>query len=115
MSVAETIAADASEAVSALDSLASVAAYAAIGAAWAAYRRSQEIPWPAIGGGEVLKAQSRLHHLAEGHACGRPDGEPDLEAIRAAAEDLAAKVRRYCGDDAADYVNGTEGEIGNVA
>lgn len=110
MSVTEAITADASVAISALDSLASVAAYAAIGAAWAVFRRSQEIPWPAIGGGEVLKAQSRLHHLTEGHACGHADGEPDLDAIRAASADLAAKVRRYCGDAAADYVNGTEGE-----
>lgn len=86
-------------------------AYPEISAAWHLYRRTQEIPWPAIGSGEVLKAQSRLHHLTEEHACGRPDGEPDLDAIRAASADLAAKVRRYCGDAAADCVSGRAGAV----
>jgi hypothetical protein len=83
----------------------------AVFSAWDAYRRSQEVPWPAIGGGEVLKAQSRLWHLAEPYASGRESmGGADLGAIGTATADLAAKVRRYCGDGAADYVNGTEGE-----
>ena len=88
-------------------------AYPVVSAAWDLYRRTQEIPWPAVGGGEVLKAQSRLHHLTAAHASGQAYGEPDLDlnAIRAASADLAAKVRLYCGDAAADYVNGiTEGE-----
>jgi hypothetical protein len=83
-------------------------AYPGVSRAWDLYRRTQEIPWPAFGGGEVLKAQSRLRRLTVAHACGQGDGEPDLDAIEAAAADLAAKVRRYCGDAAADYVQGSE-------
>lgn len=91
--------------------MSTVSAYPEVSRAWDLYRRTQEIPWPADDGGEVLKAQSRLHHLTAAHASGQAYGEPDLDAIRAAAEDLAGKVRRYCGDTAAVFVNGTdEGE-----
>ena len=84
-------------------------AYAIVSAAWDAYRRSQEVPWPAIGGGEVLKAQSRLFRLAEPYASGREAmGRADLGAIETATADLAAKVRRYCGDQAGAYVSGEE-------
>jgi len=79
-------------------------AYAEVSAAWDAYRRSQEIPWPAAGGVEVLKTQSRLWHLIESPAC--RGSVPDLDAIREARADLAAKVRRYCGDAAGEYVSG---------
>jgi len=84
----------------------SAATYPEVSAAWDLYRRTQEVPWPAVGGGEVLKAQSRLHHLTVAYASGQGYGEPDLGAIRAASADLAAKVRRYCGDAAAAFVIG---------
>ena len=86
-------------------------AYAIVSAAWDAFRRSQEIPWPMTGGGEVLKAQSRLWHVTEPYASGRePMGRADLGAIGSARDDLAAKVRRYCGDQAGAYVSGSEGQ-----
>lgn len=86
-----------------------MSAYAIVHAAWDAFRRSQEIPWPMTGGVEVLKAQSRLFHLAEPYASGREDmAGADLAAIETARGDLAAKVRRYCGDQAGAYVSGSE-------
>lgn len=86
--------------------------YATVSQAWDAYRRSQEIPWPATGGGEVLKAQSVLWHLTEPYASGREAvGGADLDAIGSARADLAAKVRRYCGDAAGAYVGGSERSV----
>ncbi len=98
-----------------MSTLTEAEAYAVVHAAWDTYRRSQEIPWPATGGGEVLKAQSRLWHLAEPYASGRePLDGADLAAIETARADLAGKVLRYCGPEAAAVI-GSEDESGVAA
>ena len=87
----------------------------AIAAGWQAYRRSQQIPFPAHGGGDLIRAQSRLWHQVEPHTRTddrNPAAEPDADAIEDAIDDLAAAVEWHCGTDAAAFVSGTEGGEG---
>lgn len=87
-------------------------AYAEVSAAWSACRYvKDEVPWPATGGIKVHQAWRRLYDLTAPYASGRDTGEPDLEAIRDAHADLAAKVKRYCGDQAAAIVSGETGQV----
>ena len=99
----------------------SAAAYPEVSAAWDACRYVKDhVPWPAVGGIEVHRHWRLLHDLTAPYANGEAAGEPPLAAIRTAREDLASKIRRYCGENAAEYVSGTgeateEGEIGDAA
>ena len=81
---------------------------------WEVYRRSQQVPFPAWGALELLKAQSRLFRLAEPFASGRardhdPDAVPDLDGISKAAGDLIGAVARYCDQGNAAFVSGQDG------
>ena len=78
---------------------------------WDVYRRTQQIPWPAAGGGEVMKAQSRLWHLVEPYASGRHEVGADLPGIRRATGDLIAAVKRYCGSAYAEFASGQDGSV----
>lgn len=77
--------------------------------AWEVYRRTQQVPWPAAGGKDLLMAQSRLWHLAEPYASGRESAGADLDAIRAATGDLIEAVHRYCGDADGAFASGQDG------
>ena len=77
--------------------------------AWQVYRRSQQIPFPARGAGDLMKAQSRLWHLLEPHT--RTDDRnpfpgPDMDAIDDAIDVFVAAVEWACGADAAAFVAG---------
>jgi hypothetical protein len=77
------------------------------------YRRSQQVPFPAVGAGDLMKAQSRLWHQVEPHTRTddrHPFSEPDADAIDDAMDALVASVEWHCGPDAAAFVSGTEGE-----
>ena len=78
---------------------------------WEVYRRTQQIPFPMTGGGEVMKAQSRLWHLAEPFASGRHETGAPLAAITAATTDLIGAVRRYCGTAYAAFASGQDGSV----
>jgi len=78
---------------------------------WEVCRRTQQIPWPMVGGGEVMKAQSRLWHLVEPYASGRHEVGADFSAIRRATGDLIAAVRRYCGSAYAEFASGRDGSV----
>jgi hypothetical protein len=79
--------------------------------AWQAYRRSQRIPFPAHGAGDLMKAQSRLFHYAEPYASGRePMDWADVGAIDDAIDALVASVEWACGPEAAAFVAGDHGE-----
>jgi len=78
---------------------------------WEVYRRTQQIPWPVAGGGEVMKAQSRLWHLVEPYASGRKFYGADFAAIQRATGDLIAAVKRYCGDAYAEFASGQDGSV----
>ena len=80
--------------------------------AWQVYRRSQQIPFPPAGGGDLIKAQSRLWHHLEAYTRTDdryPGGEPDADVIDDAIDALVASVEWHCGDEAAAFVSGTEG------
>ena len=79
---------------------------------WEVYRRTQQIPWPVAGGGEVMKAQSRLWHLVAPYATGTGSGVgADFAGIRRATGDLIAAVKRYCGDAYAEFASGQDGSV----
>ncbi len=75
------------------------------------YRRSQQIPFPAQGTGDLMKAQSRLWHQIEPftRTDGRAPGfEPDRDAIDDAIDVFVAAVEWACGADAAAFVAGDD-------
>lgn len=78
---------------------------------WEVYRRTQQIPWPAAAGGELVKAQSRLWHAAEAYASGREMPVADVPLIRLATADLIDVVREHCGDAAARFASGQDGTV----
>lgn len=79
---------------------------------WEVHRRTQDVPFPSVGGGTVLKAQSRLFRLTEPYASGRePLCGADLTAIENATASLIEAVRAYCGDSAAAKVSGQDGSV----
>jgi hypothetical protein len=79
--------------------------------AWALYRRSQDVPVPADGAGDLIEARDVLFRLAAPYASGQePMGEADVDRIEDAADALVASVEWHCGEQAAAYVSGEEGE-----
>ena len=84
--------------------------------AWQVYRRSQQIPFPAAGAGDLMKAQSRLVNLVKPFTRTddrNPLARPDTDAVDDAIDALVAAVEWHCGQDAAAFVSGTEGGEGN--
>jgi hypothetical protein len=86
---------------------------------WEVYRRTQQVPFPAQGDGEllgkVLRAQDRLFGLLAQHIStyGAPvfGKEPDLTVIRGATLILIAAVEQFCGKPAAAFVSGQDGSV----
>jgi hypothetical protein len=79
---------------------------------WEVYRRSQQIPSPAQGAGELIKAQSRLFHRVAPHACA-PVYAPwhgwDLPGITEATADLITAIHEHCGEANAAFASGQDG------
>jgi hypothetical protein len=87
--------------------LAEVTPYAVVSDAWQVYRRAQQVPFPGVHAGLLMKAQSRLFSLAEPSASGRvAAGKADLDAIEDAADNLVAVIEWACGTEAASFVAG---------
>ena len=79
---------------------------------WEVYRRTQQIPFPAWGGLDLLKAQSRLWGYVEPYASGRePLGAADLDGIRKATDGLIAAVKQFCDRGADRFVRGQDGSV----
>jgi|GEM_PF-3180932 len=77
--------------------------------AWQVYRRSQRIPFPETGAGELIMAQSRLcHYLGPFTRTDNKDPgiEPDVDAIDEAVDALVAAVEWHRGPEDAAFVAG---------
>jgi hypothetical protein len=83
---------------------------------WQAYRHCASLPWPAVGAGEVARAETRLWTALEMHGRFTADEYPVEALLREwaaeagrATDALIAAVRDKCGDEAAEYVSGGSG------
>jgi hypothetical protein len=84
--------------------------YAVVADAWNVYRRSQQIPMPADGAGDLIAAQRRLHDLGAAPASGIVRVSPaHVAAIADAADNLVAVIEWHCGPAAAAFAAGDGG------
>jgi hypothetical protein len=76
--------------------------------AHALYRRSQSLPYPQDGAGDLIRAQDDLRRLLEPHTRTgyTPEQAPDTEAIEDAADALTAAVLWHHGAEAEAFVWG---------